>query len=61
MTIDELITKLKKIRAKEGNIEVLVEARDSGGSYHEFVEVEIGVEDDVRDCEGNEYEVAVVL
>lgn len=39
MKISEVIEKLTEFKNKYGNIDVVVECRDTGGSYNEFTEI----------------------
>lgn len=61
MSVDELIEELSRIRNEKGNIEVLISARDSGGCYNQYLEVEISVEDDVTDENGKKHKTAITL
>ena len=36
MKISEVIKKLEELKSKEGDVDVVVEYRDGGGSYYDF-------------------------
>lgn len=36
MKISELIKKLEELKSKEGDVDVVVEYRDRGGSYYDY-------------------------
>lgn len=61
MSISELIEELCKIRDEKGDVDVLVSARDSGGYYNQYLEVEISVEEKITDENGKDHAIAVTL
>lgn len=62
MRISKLIEMLEKLQKMHGDLDVLVQARDSGGEYNEYIPIfDVDFRADIYDCLNTYYNKVAVI